>query len=149
MMKWTAELRKIERQFEGLPPEPSPAHARARQAIERRTRERRERQLTALGTWGRVALICLLGGAIFFWPYPRACGVGLFAYLGTEGLIVLGGLWATVWTWRVRMGFAHAFSFGIILLGCVLIGAQVLPRVGYAKTDASQPLQWWCVAAGP
>jgi len=26
----------------------------------------------------------------------------------------------------------------------MLIGHQVLPRIGYAKTDAANPAQWWC-----
>jgi hypothetical protein len=146
IMKWTGELRKIERAFDGLPPEPSPALVRARRASERRTREQRERRLSVFGTWGRVLLIGVLAGAISFWPYPRACGEGLFAYLGAECLIVAGGVWAVAWTWRTRMGLAHTLACAVILWGCGLIGAQVLPRVGYAKVDASHPPQWSCLA---
>jgi hypothetical protein len=147
MMTWTTEMRKIERQFDGLPPEPSPALVRARRDSERRTREQRDRRLTALGTWARVALIGVLAGAIYFWPYDHVCGVGLFTYLGTEGFIVLGGLWAVVWTWRVRMGFAHTLAIAVILWGCALVAAQVLPRVGYAKSTGGHPPQWWCPAS--
>ena len=145
-MRWTAELRKIEREFDGKPPMPSPALLRARQATERRTRERREQQLTVVGSWGRVLLIAVLAGAIYYWPYPRYCGIGLFAYVGTEALIILGGLWAMIWTWRVRMGFAHAFAFLMGLVGCALVSAQVLPRVGYAKVSGPQGARWSCSA---
>jgi len=144
MMKWTTEMRKIEREFDGLPPEPSPALVRARRQSERRTREQRERRLTALAIWGRVILIGVLAGAIHFWPYDHVCGVALYAYLGAEGLIVVGGLWAVVWTWRVHMGFAHTLAIAVILWGCVLIAAQVLPRVGYAKPAGPHPPPWSC-----
>jgi len=144
-MTWTTLLRRLEREFDGLPPRPSREDVRARLATERRTQERRDQRLTVLGAWVRVVLIAVLAAAIYFWPYPRACGLGLFAYLGVEGLIVAGGLWVFVWTWRARTGFAHAMASAIILWGCVLIGAQVLPRVGYAKVENPRAVQWSCV----
>jgi len=30
--------------------------------------------------------------------------------------------------------------------GLVLVAAQVLPRVGYARTDRAHPAEWMCVA---
>jgi len=146
-MRWTAELRKIERQFDGLPPAPSPALLRARKATERRTRERREQALTAVASWGRVLLIGVLAAAIYYWPYPRSCGTGLFAYVGAEALIVLGGVWAMIWTWRARMGLAHAFACLMVLVGCAFVSAQVLPRVGYAKVSGPQVPRWGCTPA--
>jgi hypothetical protein len=145
--KWTAELRKIERQFDGLPPEPSPTERTSRRIAERRTLEREERWAMVLGTVGRMALVLLLAGAINLWPYPHACGSGLFEYLGAESLIAVGGLWLAVWTWRARLGLAHGVALAMVLWGLVLVGLQVLPRVGYAKTDPRQPPSWWC--SGP
>lgn len=142
--KWTAELRKIERQFDGLPPEPSNKARISRRVAERLTLEREERWGMALGALSRIALVLLLAGAINFWPYPHACGVGLFEYLGAEALIVIGGLWTVVWTWRARLALAHGVALAMVLWGLVLVGMQVLPRVGYAKIDPRQPPAWGC-----
>ena len=37
-----------------------------------------------------------------------------------------------------------AVALILVLWGLLLIGQQILPRVGYAKTDAAHPAQWWC-----
>jgi hypothetical protein len=146
--KWTSELRKIERQFDGLPPEPSPLARASRRINERLTLERKERRAAALGTFGRTALVIALAVAINFWPYPHACGSGLFFYLGAESLIVIGGVWTAVFTWQTRAALAHSLALVMALWGLVLIGLQVLPRIGYAKTDPLHPPAWPC-AAGP
>jgi hypothetical protein len=142
--KWTAELRKIERQFDGLPPEPSNKERISRRVAERQTLEREERWGMAMATLSRIALVLLLAGAINFWPYPHPCGVGLFEYLGAEALVVIGGLWTVVWTWRARLALAHGVALTMVLWGLVLVGMQVLPRIGYAKIDPQQPPAWWC-----
>jgi hypothetical protein len=147
--KWTAELRKIERQFDGLPPEPSPLERASRRIAERLTLEAKARRAAALGTLGRMALVILLAGAINFWPYQHACSAGLFFYLGAESLVVIGGLWTVVWTWQVRAAVAHGIALVMVIWGLVLVGFQVLPRVGYAKTDPLHPPTWWCAAVPP
>jgi hypothetical protein len=146
---WTTELRKIEREFDGLPPEPSPLERASRRIAERQTMARKERRAAALGTLGRLALVILLAGAINFWPYPHACGAGLFSYLGAESLVVIGGLWAAVFTWQVRAALAHGIAMLMVLCGLVLAGLQVLPRVGYAKTDPAHQPVWQCAAVPP
>ncbi len=143
---WTAELRKIERQFDGLPPEPSPLQRASRRINERLTLERKDRRLTALGTLGRTTLVILLAGAINFWPYQHACGAGLVSYLGAESLVVIGGLWTAVFTWQVRAALAHSIAMVMVLWGLVLVGLQVLPRVGYSKTDPLHQPTWSCAA---
>lgn len=142
--KWTTELRKIERQFDGLPPEPTALERVSRRLAERQTLEREQRRSVALGTVGRFSLVLLLAGAINFWPYPRACGAGLLGYLGAETLVVVGGLWAAVWTWRTRLAIAHMVALTMALWGLVLVALQVLPRVGYAQTAPGQPVTWRC-----
>ena len=144
---WTATLRKIERQFDGLPTPPSRVSSLSRRIAERRTMERKERLGAAVGTLVRLSLVILLAGGINFWPYPHSCGVGLYTFLGAESLIIIGALWAVIWTWEVRAALAHSVSLALVLWGIVLLALQVLPRVGYAKTVA--PVAWSCSAPSP
>lgn len=141
---WSEELRKIERQYDGLPPEPSADALRIRRDAERRAKQRKIDETAALGALARLVLVVALGVALDFWPYPRECGPGLFAYLGAAAVIVVGGLWAAVATWRGRLPGMHALAMAAMLWGTVLIGAQALPRVGYAKVDADHPPAWSC-----
>jgi hypothetical protein len=143
-IQWNTVLRKISREFDGLPPEPSEAQRRARREIERRTLDLQRRRNVLLGTIGRMVLVTTLGVAINFWPYEHACGVGLIGYMAAESLIVVGGLWSVVWTWQQRMPRIHALAMAVVLWGLILLAAQVLPRVGYAKVDPSAVPHWWC-----
>jgi hypothetical protein len=90
--------------------------------------------------WVRVCLGALLGAVITQWPYQSACGFGLGLYLAAITTVLVGGGWAGVWSWRYRMGLAHATSLGIIYWGAVLIANQILQRAGYAAVSAS----WSC-----
>jgi hypothetical protein len=141
---WNAELRKIEREFDGLPPEPSPAEMRARRAAAQREEQRRSERAAKLGVLWRVILVTALAGAIVLWPYRRECGLGLFAYMGAEAMIVAGGLWVAACTWRWRMAKTHGVGAIMALWGFMLIAHQVLPRIGYAKADPRNPPSWWC-----
>jgi hypothetical protein len=146
---WTTELRKVEREFSGLPPEPSPVIAKARREAERREQERKEARTAAFGTWVRLVLVVALAGGLYLWPYARACGAGLAAYMGAETFIVVGGAWLGALTWRYRMARAHLLALAIVLWGLALIAVQVLPRVGYARVDPAHPQRWSCaVTAG-
>lgn len=146
VVDWNAELRKIEREFDGLPPVPSPAQLKAKRAAERREEERRRDRAAKLGVQARVALVTILAAAIVFWPYRRECGPGLFAYMGAEAMVIAGGLWLMACTWRQRMAKTHGVALVMILWGLMLVAHQVLPRVGYAKTDPGKPSQWVCGA---
>ena len=141
---WSAELRKIEREYDGLPPEPSAEALRIRRDAERRAKQRKLDEAAALGALGRLVLVVALGVALDFWPYPRECGPGLFAFMGSAGVIVVGGLWAAVATWRGRLPGTHALAIVAMLWGMVLLAAETLPRVGYAKVDPDRPPVWWC-----
>ena len=59
-------------------------------------------------------------------------------------MIVVGALWAAAWTWRARLPRMHLLTMAVLIWGLVLVGLEVLPRVGYAKTDAEHPPTWWC-----
>lgn len=141
---WNVELRKIEREISGLPPEPSAGSVKAKRAAEQRTHERKLTKAALLGAWGRLIVLGLLCAGLYYWPYPRACGLGLFGYISAESLIVAGGLWVTLFTWRNRLARTHAAALFMVAAGLVLIGAQVAPRVGYARVDAAHPPGWMC-----
>lgn len=143
---WNVELRKVERAFDGLPPEPTPEERRAQRAAEQQARQRREESAAVVGAWARLLLVTALVGALYSWPYPRVCGAGLFAYLGAESLVVVGGLWVAACTWRTRMAKTHILALTMVLLGLGLLQVEVLPRIGYAKVDDANPPQWSCAA---
>jgi hypothetical protein len=94
----------------------------------------------AFSTWLRVLLAVVLAGAMTQWPYGNRCGIPLFLYLGSAGVVALAGLWSGVTSWRRRLGLAHTISLLVMLWGLILGAAVVLPRTGYAKTA----LTWFC-----
>ncbi|NUO37564.1 MAG: hypothetical protein HOQ31_03065, partial [Gemmatimonadaceae bacterium] len=95
--------------------------------------------------WTRLLLVVALAAGLSFWPYARACGLGLYGFLGAECAVVIGGAWVAVYSWRRRAGRAHIASFVMLLVGIGMLGLEVLPRVGYAKTNPLQPAAWACV----
>ena len=137
---WNTELKKIEREFSGLPPEPSPAQLRAQRAAEQRAQQRKSDRANAISAFARLSLVALLGAGINFWPYPRECGMGLYGYMAAEGLIVTGGVWVATCTWRWRMPRVHVISWLVVLAGLGLLELEVLPRVGYARESRA----WSC-----
>ena len=141
---WSTQLKKIEREFEGLPPEPSLAFKKMQSEEERRAQERAKQRVAAIGAGARLILVFALFGALAVWPYENDCGSGLFGYLGAEVAIIAGGLWVAFTTWRARLPKMHAFSLVIVLVGLGLIAVQVLPRTGYAKVDLRHPPVFWC-----
>ena len=141
---WSVQLKKIEREFEGLPPEPSPAFKKLQSEEERRAQERAMQRVAMIGGGARLILVFALGVALAFWPYEKDCGSGLFGYLGVELVIIVGGLWVAFSTWRARLPKMHVLSLLIVLTGLVLIAAEVLPRVGYASVDPKHPPTFSC-----
>lgn len=141
---WNVELRKIEREFDGLPPQASPRERRAQLAAERRERKRRSERHAVLGGWGRLALVATLAGSLYWWPYLRTCGPGLLAYLGAEVTVVAGAIWVGTFTWRHRTGTVHVLAMVMMVTGLALAAAEILPRIGYSRPDPSRSPQWWC-----
>ena len=146
---WSVKLKKIEREFEGLPPEPSPAFKKMQSEEERRAQERAQQRAAMIGASARLILVFALFGALSVWPYANECGMGLIGYVGTEAVIVAGGLWVAFTTWRARLPKMHALSLLIVLVGLVLIAAEVLPRTGYANVDPKNPPRLWCPETEP
>jgi len=86
-----------------------------------------------LATWLRVLLGLGLAVAITQWPYPSACGLNLFVYLGAIATVAVAGLWSAVSSWRRRLGLAHLISLLVLGWGLVLAAREILPRTGYAR----------------
>lgn len=143
-VNWDIELKRIEREFDGLPPEPRPRLQTARRAPDRHAREEREARGAGIGAWARLLLVGALAVGLYYWPYARVCGAGLFVYLGAATLMTAGGLWVAAWTWRWRLARTHALALLMVLASFVVIGADVLPRVGYAQVDPGHPPRWSC-----
>jgi hypothetical protein len=141
---WKSQLKKIEREFDGLPPEPSPAFQKLQSEEERRAKERTLTRAAIIGSTARLILVLALGAALVMWPYSRACGSGWFGYVGVEGVIIAGGLWVAITTWRARLAKLQVPSLLVVLAGLGLVAAEVLPRIGYAVTDPLHPPQVWC-----
>jgi hypothetical protein len=138
---WDKELAAIDKQLESVSdaqmfPEKKGAVPAQKAAV--------AEQRAATSSWPailRLSLSVLLGVGILFWPYANRCGIGLAGYLFAVSAVAAGGIWSAVWTWRHRTGRAHTLSILLIAWGLILGGAEVLPRIGYAKT----PLPWSCV----
>jgi hypothetical protein len=141
---WDAQLKKIERQFDGIPTPPTESELRAQREKDRREQLRRMKREDTFSAASRVVLALSLGLAINAWPYDRACGPWLYAYLAASGAIVAGGVWAVVGTWRNQTPKLHAAALLAVAWGLVLITAQALPRVGYAKVDPRNRPAWRC-----
>jgi hypothetical protein len=98
----------------------------------------------AWAVYARLLLAVALGVGMVFWPYPARCGPGLAAFLAAVVVVITGGVWSAIWTWRHRASHAHILSLLLILWGLVLGSMEVLPRVGYAKANALHPATWAC-----
>ncbi|MDQ3673537.1 MAG: hypothetical protein M3365_04095 [Gemmatimonadota bacterium] len=143
---WKTQLKKIEREFDGLPPEPSPALQKMQTETERRAHKRSAERASAIGAAGRLLLVLALGVGLVLWPYPRACGQDLFTFLAAEVVFIAAGVWIATYTWRHGMPRTHVLALLIVLAGLVLVAAEALPRNGYAAVDPKNPPQWWCTA---
>lgn len=143
---WDAEMKKIDRQIASLPAQSAaPARVAPAGAAPPAAPVATGRPETStFGVMARLALACVLGVAIMFWPYGAKCGVGLAAYLASVTTLVVAGVWSSIWTWKHRAAKAHTVSLLLITWGIVLAAADVLPRVGYAKPTANHPASWTC-----
>lgn len=147
---WNTELRKIEREYDGLPPEPSPTELRERRAAERRLEEEAaaEQRVAVVGASMRLVLVASLLTALWWWPYAAHCGPGLLGLLATQCMVVVGGVWVATYTFRYRLAVGHTAALLLVLTGLVLVGAQVLPHFGYVRIVGMPVAHWQCPAAG-
>jgi hypothetical protein len=90
--------------------------------------------------WGRVALAAGFAAAVAEYQYSRNCGWMLGLYLAVVAVVMIAGAWGSIVSWRGRNLPAHVLSLVVVFWGIVLAAEQVLPRIGYAASDAS----WAC-----
>lgn len=155
---WDKELAKVDKQLASLSDEallgnatPAPVGKGAREPAPVPMRSASAepavsapKATSAFGVYARLTLAVTVAAAMMIWPYPSKCGVGLIGYLAAIGVVVAGGLWSSVWTWRHRAARAHTVSLLVLTWGLVLGAIEVLPRIGYAKPDANHPATWVC-----
>jgi hypothetical protein len=72
------------------------------------------------------------------------CGVDLASFLGAQLMVVVGGLWAAVHSWRHRLPACHASAMLLLVAGLALVAAQLLPRLGYATIAGVHATAWSC-----
>ena len=113
---WSVELRKIEREFDGLPPEPTPAELRQRRGAVRRDMEESDEGSGAFGVYLRLSLVLSLCLGMLSWPYDVSCGVSLFGYMCAVATVIVGGFWTSLTTWQNRMPRCHIVSLLVLLL---------------------------------
>src|SRR5215210_162890 len=112
---WEKELAKIDKQLESVSDEALfPTKQAATPAAKAAVVEKQKGTAT-VGVVARLLLAVILGAAMLFWPYSARCGAGLFGYLGAVAVVMVAGLWSSVWTWRHRTAKAHVLSLLIML----------------------------------
>lgn len=141
---WDRELKRIEREFEVGSADPIIRLEPSRKPAGRQVSGPRRTGPSALAVWGRLLLVIALAVGMYFWPYARSCGFGLYSYMGAATLVGAGALWAAASSWQARLARAHSVSMVMIILALALLSAQILPRVGYAVIDPANPPTWMC-----
>jgi len=144
---WDKELAKIDRAMARLPEPAAPAAGPAGPARPAQPAPpgagpapQHAGPRAATTTWLRVLLVLTLAVAMPLWPYPKGCGIGLLVYLAAASVVVLAGVWAAVSTWHRRRPVGHILAILVLLWGLGLVAAELLPRVGYAKSA----IRWTC-----
>ncbi len=135
---WDKELAQIDKLMASTPAVPAQAGvaAPAARGAAGGPLSRRER----IGGWVRVLLGVAAAVAASQWPYPHACGLRLWLFLGVAGTVVVAGAWGLLSSWRRRLGLAHLIALIVTLWGLGLVATVVLPRIGYARDAAT----WSC-----
>lgn len=144
---WSVELRKISREFDGLPPEPRRTQIRLQKIQEIASKHRFYERLAFFGVWARVALIATLALSLFWWPYGRQCGFPLAAFLMSNAIVIVGGLSLTARTWRDRMVWPFTGSALFVVIAWTVIALHTLPRLGYSPVGGT--VAGWSCAAKP
>lgn len=141
---WEDELKKIDRQLESISDEALLPAKSAPTPAARAVAEEQQKATSTLGVMSRLVLAAALGVGILFWPYGTRCGLPLFGYLASAGLISVAGAWSAVWTWRHRSARGHVLALLLTLWGALLAANEILPRIGYARPSLEHPAVWLC-----
>jgi hypothetical protein len=143
-INWAVELRKIEREYDGLPPEPTATDVRQRRDAERKERERQEAISASFGVYFRLTLVISLAVSLAAWPYDVSCGPMLFGYLAAVAVLIVAGVWTAFATFKYQMAWRHLIALTMIVWGSVLAAVEVLPRIGYAIPTPGHGATWSC-----
>ncbi|MGQ0713448.1 MAG: hypothetical protein ACT4PJ_06925 [Gemmatimonadaceae bacterium] len=143
IINWKAELKKIEREYEthgsaGRRSSGSGIRSHPLSPIE-----------LSNGAMVRLGLTSALAVGISFWPYSKACGSGLFSFLGVAAVVFVGAVWSLLWTWRGRMARSHVLSIALMLWGLTVAASQVAPRTGVFGLSSAQSTRWFCPGYSP
>lgn len=91
-----------------------------------------------------VWAIALLGpvGAVglAMWPYAKPCGFSLALYLVGVAGVIGAAVWGMRTGWLTRRGTPLVIGLLTLLAALWLVGAEVLPRIGYAAVSHT----WIC-----
>jgi hypothetical protein len=140
---WNFELRRIEREYQGLPPERTRTQLRLQKIQEIAAKERFSERVALVGIWARLALVAALTFSLFWWPYGRQCGMPLVAFLLSFATAIIGGVALAIRTWRDRMPWTFGGSSLCIIVAWTVIALNVLPRLGYSPAGG-QRAGWSC-----
>jgi hypothetical protein len=140
---WNLELRKIEREYDGLPPERSRTQLRLQKIQEIAAKDRFYERLSLIGIWARLILIAALGLSLFWWPYGRHCGMPLTGYLLSNVVVIVGAVTLAAHGWRDRMLGLFVGSTACVVVAWTVIALNVLPRLGYSPAGGSASA-WSC-----
>ena len=147
-INWREELRKIEREYDGLPPARSRTQIRLQKIQELVAQERFNERLAAFGIWARLGLVAALGTSMYWWPYDHSCGYGLAGFLAAQAMVVVGGVIVGVMTWRQRMPLRFGLASLFIIAAWTGIALYTLPRLGIdAAGMGTGPSGWSCAAS--
>ena len=140
---WNSELRKIEREYDGLPPERTRTQIRLQKLQEITAKQRFEERLALVGIWARLVLVGALALGLFWWPYAHGCGFPLAAFLVSELMVIVGGLSLAVRTWRDQHVWPFIASALFIVIAWTVIALHTLPRLGYSPVPTTSA-GWRC-----
>lgn len=140
---WNVELRKIEREYDGLPPERSRTQVRLQKIQEIAAKDRFYERLSLIGIWARLILIWALGLSLFWWPYGSHCGMPLTGYLLSNVVVIVGAASLAVHGWRDRTLGLFIGSAGCVVVAWTVIALNVFPRLGYSPAGGKS-LGWSC-----
>ena len=146
-INWSTELRKIEREFDGLPPERTRTQIRLQKIKEIAAREQFNERLAVIGIWAQLALVGALATSLFWWPYGHSCGFPLVAFLVSHLMVIVGGMSIAIRAWRDQLVWQFVGSTAFMLIAWTIITSHALPRFGYAPAPSATP-GWSCSDSG-
>jgi hypothetical protein len=141
-INWNAELRKIkrdyDRDFDGILPERTNKQIASQPQLSER--------MSLVVIWAQLVLVAGLAVALFWWPYGHQCGLPLVGLLGSNAMVIVGGIALCVRSWQGRMPLVFSGSALAIVAAWTVIALHTVPRLGYAPAGGTAAA-WYCPAS--